>query len=745
MNDRRRNPQCQQLGYIDRTRPNVFPILSTIIRCIKNMDFKYKQHQQLLSVSLAAILAVSCCARINAAETIQFNVSDDSGKPVACRVHLTNDKGEPQKAVGQPFWHDHFVCSGRVAIELAAGSYAWQIERGPEWNRASGKLVVKDGETASVDVKLERIARLRDEGWYSGDMHVHRHASEIERLMMAEDLDFAPVIGWWNTPAKNAMSAEQTEFRFDGHRVYSIMVGEDEREGGALLFYGLDRPLDLSVHSREFPSPMSFVQEARQLNKQVWIDIEKPFWWDVPTWLATGQMNSIGIANNHMCRAEMLASEAWGKPRDVSRLPGPRGNGFWSQEIYYHILNAGIRIPPSAGSASGVLPNPVGYNRVYVHLDDQKLTRNAWFAALAAGRCFVTNGPLLRVKANGDLPGGVMRLAGDKPQMVEISIQLTTNDRVSAIEIIHNGNVVQTIPCADQTDQHLKASLNIDHPGWFLVRANADVENTFRFASTAPWYIESDSGQAYISQTSSQFFLDWVNERIERVNTNVTDDAERQSVLQWHVQAREFWANRVNAASADIVEREAEANTQSSAPMTEDGLRLTNIVRQLGQQPETKKALRAIAASRTDGDLDDAVEPLTLFSVSVNPESRVKIASTRDRLAMQVGVPRRFLVECENTAGITAPLRIQAIDVSTQPPQPASWCEVKMIDNKVVAREFTSAAVEYKVVELTLREPGLHEVRFVADAGQGTQDPGFRASTDLLIDGQRTTTKPNKE
>ena len=28
--------------------------------------------------------------------------------------------------------------------------------------------------------------------------------------------------------------------------------------------------------------------------------------------------------------------------------------------IYYHLLNCGLRVPPSAGSASGVLPNPVG-------------------------------------------------------------------------------------------------------------------------------------------------------------------------------------------------------------------------------------------------------------------------------------------------------------------------------------------------------------------------------------------------
>src|SRR5688572_7796434 len=103
------------------------------------------------------------------------------------------------------------------------------------------------------------------------------------------------------------------------------MAGEDEREGGALLYYGLKSPLDIATRDREFPSPMDFVQQARNLQPSVWIDVEKPFWWDVPVWLASGQMNSIGVANNHMCRSQMYSTEAWGKPRDTSRLPEPLG------------------------------------------------------------------------------------------------------------------------------------------------------------------------------------------------------------------------------------------------------------------------------------------------------------------------------------------------------------------------------------------------------------------------------------
>src|SRR6185369_4738750 len=117
------------------------------------------------------------------------------------------------------------------------------------------------------------------------------------------------------------------------------------REGGALLYFHLRQPLKIADAGREYPSPLTFVAQARQ-QEDVWIDIEKPFWWDVALWLASGQMHSIGLANNHMCRDRMYESEAWGKPRIVERMPPPLGNGAWTQEIYYQVLNAGLRVPP---------------------------------------------------------------------------------------------------------------------------------------------------------------------------------------------------------------------------------------------------------------------------------------------------------------------------------------------------------------------------------------------------------------
>ncbi|TWU06366.1 hypothetical protein Pla52n_20870 [Stieleria varia] len=480
---------------------------------------------------------------------IKFKIQDEQSRSLPCRIHLFDEQGESVKVDRFPYWNNHFVCPGTADVAVPPGRYSWQIERGPEHSRLSGDAFVQSGKTTDVSKTLRRIANLKEEGWVGGDLHVHRPITEIKELMLAEDLHFAPVIGWWNTPAPDAIVVEQTEFRFDEDRIYCSQAGEDEREGGALLYFGLNKQLDLSVQSREFPSPMQFVEQARQQNQGVWVDVEKPFWWDMPTWLASGNMNSMGLAHNHMHRTSVLNNEAWGRPRDSKRLPGPHGNGLWSQEIYYHLLNTGIRIPPSAGSASGVLPNPVGYNRVYVHLADEPFTRDSWFAGLQAGRCFVTNGPLLRVAINDTWPGTVLALQEDALQ-VEISLQLTSNDPVSSVEVVHNGAVIKQIPCEELVDQPLNTSIAITEPGWILVRAIADVDHTFRFASTAPWYIESDSVKTRVSRTSTQFFLDWVNERIERVNANVPNAIQRDSVLRWHLQAREFWIRKRENANA---------------------------------------------------------------------------------------------------------------------------------------------------------------------------------------------------
>jgi hypothetical protein len=246
----------------------------------------------------------------------------------------------------------------------------------------------------------------------------------------------------------------------------------------------------------------------------------------------------------------MYPNEAWGRPRDERRLPNPLGNGQWTQEIYYHLLNAGLRMPPSAGSASGVLPNPVGYNRVYVHLDGP-LEYDAWWAGLKAGRSFVTNGPLLLCKADGHLPGHIFKSDAGNSLDISLEFSLTSQDPVPTLEIVKDGQVESTVEMGKELTQHGTAHVTFLQSGWFLVRAVTDNPSTFRFASTAPYYVEIGERKQRISKRSAQFFIDWIEERIARLDTVELAAAERREIMDGQEKAKRFWRERVQRATAE--------------------------------------------------------------------------------------------------------------------------------------------------------------------------------------------------
>jgi hypothetical protein len=476
------------------------------------------------------------------AASVRLTVLDPAGAgPVPARVHLQDSAGEPQRHPTLPFWRDHFVCTARVDIPLPEGNYTFQIERGPEFTAAAGAFSAS--EPTNVTVTLTRLTDLVREGWWSGELHVHRPPKQIPLLMQAEDLHIAHVITWWNNsnPWKDQPLPQNALEPLPNppHGFFHVMAGEDERGGGALLYLNLAAPLDITGSKREFPSSIKYLRDARK-HPAVHVDIEKPFWWDTPLWVSSGLVHTIGIAHNHMHRGGVLGNEAWGKPRDPAKYAGPQGNGRYTQDIYYHILNCGLRIPPSAGSASGVLPNPVGYNRVWVHCGDE-FSWDKWHAGLRAGRTFVSNGPLLRCRANGQLPGHIFRT--NTPLAVQFDIKLDSRDKIAALELVGDGKI-HPMEMGDRAK-----TVTFQKSGWFLVRAIADLTNTFRFASTAPWYVEINNRPATVRGESAQFFLDWSRQRIEHLNSTNLTDLQREEVLGPWKEAEQFWRKKLAGAS----------------------------------------------------------------------------------------------------------------------------------------------------------------------------------------------------
>lgn len=482
-------------------------------------------------------------------------VDENTGGAIPARVHLKDASGAQVTTAAYPYHKGHFTCPGFFELSLPAGEYRYEAEHGQQYSMAAGTIWIQAGATTEHLARVRELIDITREGWWSGDLHVHRPIEHMELLMEAEDIHVAPSITWWNQRnlwEDGRAAPADPLVRFGKFRCNHVMAGEDEREGGALLYFHLNKPLNIKTRNREFPSPMTFLAEARA-RERVHVDIEKPFWWDVPIWLASGKIDTMGIANNHMCRDWVYfnprtGGEAWGRPRDVKRLPHPHGNGRWTQEIYYNALNTGLRVPPSAGSASGVLPNPLGYNRVWVHVG-KTFDRETWWKNLKAGRSFVSNGPLLRCEANGKPPGHVFKAARGKTLNTTLTAKIFTRDDISKIEIIKNGRIAATVPFEDWKKTGSLGEMSFKESGWFLVRAITDNPVTFRFASTAPYYIEFSDEPRRVSKASAQFFLDWVRERMQRVKLEAPK--QKEAVLKHHRDAEAFWSRKVTAANAE--------------------------------------------------------------------------------------------------------------------------------------------------------------------------------------------------
>lgn len=510
--------------------------------------------------SLLALCMAAWCAPAPAADEgkILIKVIDkQTSQPLAARMHLKDQRGRAVRVPKVPYWRDHFVFDGQISLELPLGLYTFEVECGPEYKlNHKGHFTLERNANDTSTIVMERFVNMKGEGWWSGDLHIHRPPADMELLMKAEDLHIAPVITWWNNQNawKDKSLPEKPLVQFDGDRFYQQMAGEDEREGGALLYFNLPAPLPIAGAKREHPSPVAFLDQARE-QSGVHIDVEKPFWWDMPVWVATGHVHSLGLANNHLQRDGMLDNEAWGKPRDQRPFPSPDGNGRWSQHIYHQLLNCGLRIPPSAGSASGVLPNPVGYNRVYVYCGE-KLTWDGWWQGLREGKVVVTNGPMLRPRVFGPgapeygaLPGHVFQGEQGKPIELQVELKLSTREPIEYLEIIQDGRSVHEV----RLDQLAQAGGKLPpvvfpRSGWFIVRAISSNSKTFRFASTGPYYVEIGQ-ERRVSKSAAQFFSDWVHERAARIKLD--DPREREDVIQYHRAARDFWQKKVAEANAD--------------------------------------------------------------------------------------------------------------------------------------------------------------------------------------------------
>jgi hypothetical protein len=147
------------------------------------------------------------------------------------------------------------------------------------------------------------------------------------------------------------------------------------------------------------------------------------------------------------------------------------------------------------------------------------------------------------------LPGHVFTAEAGQHIRVDLKAAITTNDSLGFVEIIKNGQLERKVALQEWSKTGSLGSILFKESGWFLARTIADNKKTFRFASSAPFYVEIGPIKRRISKASVRFFLDWTRERKERIKLD--DPAQRTEVLAHHLRAERFWLERLKKANSE--------------------------------------------------------------------------------------------------------------------------------------------------------------------------------------------------
>ncbi|MEN6605109.1 MAG: CehA/McbA family metallohydrolase [Bryobacteraceae bacterium] len=492
----------------------------------------------LLALPLAAVLA---------AAEIRILAVDASGTPVRARVEVRGPDGKmyqpggivSERAKRIRFGEDHpsvgsFLMDGECRVEVPPGRYLVVVERGLEYERLERSMDAP----ATITFTNRRWIDMDKLGWWSGDLHVHRASDELIPMILTEDVNLGANFTVWNKRSwwRDKPVPADPVVRADDRHITTLLNAEDERGGGAWCINGLREPIDVAVDGRWYPAGIKFVEQARAQRRPgdllPWFDCEKPIWWETPVMMALATPDSLGVAHNHFTQYGMLDNEVWGRPRDQRQFPGRRGFVEYCLSLYYRYLNLGFKLAPSAGSATGVLPNPMGYNRVYVRRNGQELTAANWYRALRDGPSIATNGPVLFFEVKGQ---------GNR-RTVEVDARSVVPIRV--VEVVANGRVVHSEkPAGNGRNLRFRFRLDAAKHSWVAARCFVDAERTIRMAHTSPVYLDG----RFDAREDARYFLTWVEELISQTRADAKrfqSDAERDEVLVLYERAKTFYARR---------------------------------------------------------------------------------------------------------------------------------------------------------------------------------------------------------
>ena len=430
-----------------------------------------------------------------------------------------------------PHWREPIAhqTKPRFSVALEPGNYRLSVSRGMEFIPVHKDFTVVSGKSAAYTIELNRWINLPQLGWYSGDVHVHHptqqksHRDFLLSYAEAEDLNVVNVL---------EMGHHQgTDFK-------QLGFGKEFREqwGNYCLVSGQEEPRSTFGHI----IGLNTTGLVRDLSTYDFYD------------LAFNRIHSqegalVGFAHFSWNGCNLPRGFPWYVSTEALDFIELLQFAKINQPDYYDYLNLGFRLTAAAGSD---IPwgSTIGECRTYVFTAGKKLDIDAWFAGLRQGNTFVSNGPVLFLTVDGQIPGSALKpQVGDRLKVHARAAGHQAIGLPNRLEIVSGDGVLQSITRDKTTtgDLTLDFEITIKTSGW--ITANTICPNG-ALAHTTPIYLVVDDRPTW-SPTKGPALIGKQLDAIRKIEEEFTsqETLRAQGVRERLARARSYYSKLLTA------------------------------------------------------------------------------------------------------------------------------------------------------------------------------------------------------
>ena len=496
-------------------------------------------------------------------------VESEGGAPTIGRIRVTDEEGRYRPLLEADYglvlrprrdparWS---YASGNFRLRAPAGKIRISIRRGMEYLPIDEELELEAGRTLRRTFALKRWAHMEQEGWHSGDTHIHMLDPPSALFeMQAEDLRVGHVLvleHMGKTYSREHFRGELDPISDPRHLVYYNQEYRNQTLGHVSLLSLKNLVEPISTGGLAVPETTVYRYSYLRPSRKGFPRHGRDGWPDALVLDAMRETHRQGGLVNwaHLrpAQLEFPIDMVFGEidTADIlthTRLPQ-------TLKLWYHLLNCGFRLPATAGTDRIGPEEPVGHQRVYVKLDGP-LTYPGWMEGLRQGRSFVTNGPMVSLSVDGHGPGETLTLS--KRKVLRIEARARSLRPFERLEIVVNGKVAAGVP---SQDQGRRAELGLDYPAdrslWIAARCmGGSPEETSiwthpLFAHANPVYVDY-AGRALAEPESGCYWLDFLKplEQWAREEAWFENREQKDRALATIRQGMDFYRRLCNGGS----------------------------------------------------------------------------------------------------------------------------------------------------------------------------------------------------